>query len=104
MPFQQVTVTPDNRGPLINVASWLCLGVSSGMVIIKILMKWLKVRRLQGDDYLTLGGLVSILITNSKSTANRFVVLCRRVHCYDKCSNISRPRPKNASVTFRRRQ
>ncbi len=54
----QVLVTPDNRGPLINLATWLTLVVMCLATFTKIGSKLRKIGRLQGDDFLMFAAMV----------------------------------------------
>ena len=55
----QVLVTPNNRGPLINLATWLTLVVMCLATFTKIGSKLRKIGRLQGDDFLMFAAMVS---------------------------------------------
>lgn len=54
----QVLVTADNRGPLINFATWLTLVVMCLATFTKIGSKLRKIGRLQGDDFLMFAAMV----------------------------------------------
>lgn len=55
----QILVTPNNRGPLINLATWLTLVVMCLATFTKIGSKLRKIGRLQGDDFLMFAAMVS---------------------------------------------
>lgn len=57
----QVLVTPDNRGPLINLATWLTLVVMCLATFTKIGSKLRKIGRLQGDDFLMFAAMVPMI-------------------------------------------
>lgn len=57
----QIVVTPDNRGPLINLATWLTLVVMCLATFTKIGSKLRKIGRLQGDDFLMFAAMVPII-------------------------------------------
>lgn len=103
----QVLVTPDNRGPLINLATWLTLVVMCLATFTKIGSKLRKIGRLQGDDFLMFAAMVpndtpnpiplpakkKLMLTNAiliskKKTGG----LNRADHCHCQSSH-SRPRP-----------
>lgn len=58
----QVLVTPDNRGPLINLATWLTLVVMCLATFTKIGSKLRKIGRLQGDDLLMFAAMVPMIL------------------------------------------
>lgn len=57
----QVLVTPDNRGPLINLATWLTLVVMCLATFTKIGSKLRKIGRLQGDDFFMFAAMVPMI-------------------------------------------
>lgn len=58
---EQVLVTPENRGPLINLGTWLTLVVMCLATFTKIGSKIRKIGRLQGDDFAMFAAMVTII-------------------------------------------
>lgn len=65
--FIMTIVTPDNHGPLVNVAMWMVLGPMILVSGIKVYTKWESVRKLQGDDFLMLFSMVLIYSPSQNS-------------------------------------
>ena len=61
MSTQQVVVTPEDRGPIVNIVAWLCVACCTLLVFVKTGTKYSKFRRLQKDDYYALVALGSNL-------------------------------------------
>lgn len=60
-----VTLTVDNRGPLVNLASWILLTVMCLSTITKVSSKWLLIHALQLDDwYIILIIIVRLVYSN----------------------------------------
>ena len=53
-----VTITADNRGPIVNLASWILLTVMCLAAITKVSSKWLLINNLQPDDWYMITGMV----------------------------------------------
>lgn len=79
----QIVVTPDNRGPLINLATWLTLVVMCLATFTKIGSKLRKIGRLQGDDFLMFAAMVPI-IAQSFNLQKNFT--CKKTHA-DECDS-----------------
>ena len=58
MAHRRPTVTPDDRGPLIEVSVYLLLSNSALATIIKILTKIIIARKLHGDDWFAISSVV----------------------------------------------
>lgn len=58
MPPQQVRITSDDRGPLVNLASWITLVVVCLATLTKIATKLRKIGRPQGDDFMMFAAMV----------------------------------------------
>jgi hypothetical protein len=52
------TISSDNRGPLLNISSWICMVTMSIVVATKLTSKFFKVQRLQSDDYFIASSMV----------------------------------------------
>lgn len=65
----QVLVTPDNRGPLVNMATWLTLVVTCLATFTKIGSKLRKTGSLQGDDFFMFAAMVPC-----------YIILCMKSH------------------------
>ncbi|MCJ1462539.1 hypothetical protein MMC07_001141 [Pseudocyphellaria aurata] len=59
MPPQQVRITPDNRGPLVNLANWITLVVVCLATLTKIATKLQKTGRPQGDDFIMFAAMLA---------------------------------------------
>lgn len=106
----QVLVTPDNRGPLINLATWLTLVVMCLATFTKIGSKLRKIGRLQGDDFLMFAAMVpndtpiplpakKFLLAKKLMLMNAILISKKKTggrnrsdHCHCQSSH-SRPRP-----------
>lgn len=54
-----LAVTADNRGPLVNIATWLTLVAMVIMTLTKVATKWTMAGRFQADDGLMVAAMVS---------------------------------------------
>lgn len=63
MPPSQVTVTADNRGPLINLANWLTLAVVCLAAFTKVGTKVGRIGTIQKDDVYMLAAMVRLFFT-----------------------------------------
>ncbi|MCJ1426539.1 hypothetical protein MMC29_004442 [Sticta canariensis] len=63
---QQVRVTSDNRGPLVNLANWITLVVGCLATLTKIVTKLRTIGRPQGDDFIMFA---AMLVAASQSIA-----------------------------------
>lgn len=78
----QILVTPDNRGPLINLATWLTLVVMCLATFTKIGSKLRKIGRLQGDDFLMFAAMVPMItqsFTCKKFTCTKKLMLMNSI-------------------------
>lgn len=57
----KLRITAENRGPLINIATWILLVVMSLTTLVKIFSKWFMVHRLQYDDIYMFVAMVKFL-------------------------------------------
>ncbi|KAL9116677.1 MAG: hypothetical protein Q9187_006797, partial [Circinaria calcarea] len=51
MPSNGITITPQNRGPIINILSWILMVTMCLATLVKVYSKWSIMRTLQADDY-----------------------------------------------------
>ncbi|KAL8682987.1 MAG: hypothetical protein Q9186_000982 [Xanthomendoza sp. 1 TL-2023] len=51
-----VTISPEHRGPWINVATWILLVLMCLATLVKVITKWILIRKLQYDDALIVAG------------------------------------------------
>ena len=58
MPPQQVRITSDNRGPLVNLANWITLVVVCLATLTKIGTKLRRIGRPEGDDFIMFAAMV----------------------------------------------
>ncbi|KAL8698019.1 MAG: hypothetical protein Q9224_002049 [Gallowayella concinna] len=54
-----VTISPEHRGPWINVATWILLVLMCLATLVKVITKWILIRKLQYDDALIVAGTAS---------------------------------------------
>jgi hypothetical protein len=52
-------ITENDRGPLINIATWICMVMMIFSVGVKVISKYAMVRKFQRDDFYMLGAGVS---------------------------------------------
>lgn len=55
----KVVITAENRGPLINIPTWILLVVMCITALVKIFSKWFMVHRLQYDDFYMIAAMVN---------------------------------------------
>ena len=58
MPSTGTQITPDSRGPIINIISWILLVLTCLATLTKIWSKWDLTKKLQADDYYLTGAMV----------------------------------------------
>ncbi|KAL8801576.1 MAG: hypothetical protein Q9182_004362 [Xanthomendoza sp. 2 TL-2023] len=51
-----VTISPEHRGPWINVVTWILLVLMCLATLVKAFTKWILMRKLQNDDALIVAG------------------------------------------------
>ena len=56
-----IAITADNRGPLVNIATWITLVAMVIMTLTKVATKWAMAGRLQADDGLMVAAMVGAL-------------------------------------------
>lgn len=57
----KLVITSQNRGPLINIATWILLVVMCLTTLVKVFSKWFMVHRLQYDDIYMFAAMVNCL-------------------------------------------
>lgn len=56
---RKVVVASDDRGPLVNIATWISIVSAAIVVLVKVFSKVLRARLLQSDDYCIMVAMVS---------------------------------------------
>jgi hypothetical protein len=52
------TITPDNHGPVLNVAMWIILGPMAITAFLKVYTKYKMIQKLEPDDFFMLFAMV----------------------------------------------
>ena len=55
-----ITITAQNRGPVINLLSWILMVVMCLATFVKVYSKWSIMRTLQADDYYLTAAMVCV--------------------------------------------
>ena len=64
MPSNGITITAQNRGPVINILSWILMVVMCLATLVKVYSKWSIMRTLQADDYYLAAAMVCPRLSN----------------------------------------
>ena len=56
---RRISITSDDRGPLVNVSAWIGIVTACIVVVVKVATKLVKVHMLQLDDYYIVAAAVS---------------------------------------------
>ena len=66
-----VTISTDNRGPLVNLASRILLTSMCLLTITKVSSKWLLIHKLQPDDWYMVAGMVCWKVLRCQNVNNK---------------------------------
>lgn len=59
MESRRILITDEDRGPLINIATWIALVAMCIIVFMKTISRWVTIHRLQRDDFYTIVAMVA---------------------------------------------
>lgn len=95
MESRRVLITDEDRGPIVNIATWIALVVMCIIVSMKTISRWATIHKLQRDDFYIIVAMVlhplipswiRTRLINTRSIVNH----CWSVHC---CCRTSQIRP-----------